>query len=128
MFHYFLLTYSVENIGDQSDERIANGVRDSIASLTLEDVKDTNDTISFAVDGWEKIKNVETAISGQLYFSGEHDETDQGKKDFAKSIVRTLFRKILHAKNATSDSTLVQCAMLIGGADETFSFKVSPKS
>ncbi|MCF8585051.1 hypothetical protein L8T19_15580 [Enterobacter bugandensis] len=126
MFHYFLLTYSVDNIGHQSDERIANAVRDAIASLTLEDVKGTNDTIDFAVDGWDKLKNVETAIAGQIYFSGDNAETDQSKKDFAKKIIRTLFRNILRSKNATSITTTIQCAMLIGGADETFTFKITP--
>lgn len=128
MFHYFLLTYSVENVGDQSVERIAKAVRDGIAALTIEDVKATSDTISYAVDGWEKLPNVETAISGEFYFSGDNDESDLTKKDFAKNIIRILFRKILSSKNATSYTTVIHCALLIGGADRAFTFKVSPRT
>lgn len=128
MYHYFLLTYSVENVGNSSYESTAKAVRDSIGTLTLEAVKSTNETIAFAIDGWEKLKNVETAISGQIWIYGEDEESDSAKEAFSKKLVRTLFRNILEDKNATRDTTIIHCAMIIGGAGQTFTFKVLPRA
>lgn len=126
MHHYFLLTYSVDNIGDPSDERIANSVRDKIAELTLEEIGSMDINISFAIDGWEKLGNVETAISGMMWFDEEQAKTVSTKKAHARSILRSIFRSILRAKRATPDTTVIQCAMIISGAGETFTFKISP--
>ena len=128
MHNYFLLTYSVDNVGYSTDERIAKSVRDRIAALTLEDIKDMDSDIAYAVDHWEKHQNVETAISGMMWFEGEHAETDNDKKAFARKILRAMFRNILRAKNATQDTTIIECAMMIDGTGETFTFKITPRA
>lgn len=118
---YFMLTYTVSNVGDSSDEQKADRVRDSIRDLTWEGLHTLGEDFYGPFYGWEKLDTVDTTIKGRVVVGDDWYREQQEK---AKEAVTKLFTKILKDHKARRSTTVIQCAMLVSGADEAFEFEV----
>lgn len=122
MSEYFLLTYSVENVGMSWDQDKADNVRDSIRELTLSSIIDLGEDIHEPFYEWEKLSSVETTVKGMIKVgSGSFSS----KRDKAKDSIKKLFVKILKEHRAKANTTVIHCAVLISEAGETFEFVVT---
>ncbi|AUJ81361.1 hypothetical protein CWI88_10055 [Enterobacter cancerogenus] len=121
MSDYFMLTYTVSNVGHDWDEHKADSVRDDIRDLTWDGLFDLGDIYHGPFYGWEKLNTVDTTIKGSISVG---DGWDDDKQERAKKAVTKLFAKFLKDHQARASTTVIRCAMLISGAGVPFEFEV----
>lgn len=121
MSDYFMLTYTVSNVGQDWDEHKADSVRDDIRDLTWEGLLNFEESYHAPFYGWEKLNTVDTTIKGSILVG---DGWDDDKQKTAKKAVTKLFTKFLKDHQAKASTTVIQCAMLISGAGDSFEFEV----
>ncbi|HGH4671748.1 hypothetical protein I4P27_11060 [Enterobacter roggenkampii] len=122
MFHQFLLTYSVQNVGRSWDQDKANDVRDNIHELTINRIIDLEDGLHDPFYGWDKLSMVETTVKGSIDVG---EGTLPSKRSKALKAVTSLFKRILKDNNARANTTVIHCAILINSMDEVLEFDVS---
>lgn len=124
MSDYFLLTYSVSDVGTTHLSKIkTDSVRLDIGSLKeLKDLEELNYKIHRPFLRWEKLSGVETTIKG-LMSTEEGSIKDKQKEAIAN--FSAIFEEILSAHNARSKTTKISCALMTESLLETIEFSVS---
>ncbi|EPR9084320.1 hypothetical protein ACU9CO_000605 [Cronobacter dublinensis] len=122
MSEYFLLTYSVHNVGSRWDQDKAEDVRNSIHDLTLSSIIDLDDEIHRPFYIWEKLSSVETTIKGLIDVG---NGSLSSKRSKAVKAFDNLFVRLLKDKKAKANTTVVHCALLVNELDEVQEFTVS---
>ncbi|EMO7792535.1 hypothetical protein ABL854_001333 [Citrobacter freundii] len=122
MTERFLLTYSVLNVGRSWDQHKANDVRDNIHDLTLSQIIDLEDNIHEPFYDWNKLSMVETTINGSIDVG---EGTLSSKRSKTLKAVTGLFKRILKDNDATANTTVIHCAILVNSMDEVLEFEVS---
>lgn len=106
MLCYFLLTYTVSDVGETSrSEDLANEVRRDIRKISE----------------WDLVENQETTFKGVIKVSNEKHE----REDDAKEKVTEEIKKILINRNAHQRHVRVYCTMMLEDTWGSFDFEVS---
>ncbi|MBP2155741.1 hypothetical protein [Erwinia rhapontici] len=121
MSEHFLLTYTVSNVGPQSQKHKSDDVRDEIRDLDFDKVIDLGRDFHGPFHNWDKLSLVETTIKGHIIVEGRYNDD---KQKSATKAVSKIFIHILKKHEASARTTVIHCAMLVNDAGDTFEFDV----
>lgn len=124
MSDYFLLTYSVNDIGNTGLSKIkTDSVRTDIGALKdLSELEQLSDKVHNPFLSWEKINNVETTFKGLMRTKAGSPE--QMKQD-AIAKISAVFQEILQEHNARAKTTVIHCGLMTESLPDAIEFQVS---
>lgn len=124
MSDYFLLTYSVNDIGNTDLSKIkTDSVRIDIGALKdLRALEELSDKVHRPFLSWEKLRNVETTFKGLIRTNA--GSTEEMKRDVIAK-VSAVFQEILQAHNARARTTVIHCGLMTESLPDAIEFQVS---